>query len=457
MEGAEVDLNAYRNALPAEMRGLVVEPGGDAYGEATTPQNASADQAPGAVLLAARSEHVVAAVRAAAETGVQLVPQATGHGAAGPIGDESVLLSTSRMDGVEIDPVQRIARVGAGATFGQINSAAYRHGLLALAGTAPGVAVVGYTALGGVGWLTRPHGLASASLVGVTVVDGSGREIDSDDDHDEDLIWVFRGGAGAGIATSMELRLYPADELMAGYVLWTIDDADTVLPAWGDALTSLDPALSSALGVLHAPEAPAVPEALQGHRVVHLSAATVGGEAAAASFLHLLQRLPEPAVNTFGPADAERLAQIHIDPPAPVPAIGEGRWLTARAAERVVEILTAAGTQDDAPLAEVELRHVQSPGSDVPGALTTVPGDLLLHATGPAPTPGARAAVLDALDQVRAAIDPVDTGFSASAFRDGRPSGNEALPAAVLRRADEIRRTVDPDRVIRPARAAGEG
>ena len=390
----QVNLEKYRQALPPETRALAFSPGADEYDTATTPRNTTAAQTPAAVLLASRAEHVAAAVQAAARTGFTIAPQATGHGAAGDLDGEVILLDTSGMNHVEIDADRRVARVGAGATFGQINAAAYRHGLLAPGGTAPDVAVVGYTALGGVGWLTRPHGLASASLRSVDVVDGLGQAVHADDEQHEDLVWVFRGGGGAGIATTMELALYPADELRAGYLLWPVEHATAVLPTWGRALATFHPALATGISVLHAPDAPTVPEPLRGKPVVHLCAATVAGPAGEDSLRRLLATLPTPAIDTFGPADADRLAMIHLDPPAPVPAIGEGRWLTDGAAGRVFEILTAAGTGTDSPLAEVELRHVAAPASSVPGALTSVPGNLLLHATGPVPKPEARHAVL---------------------------------------------------------------
>lgn len=60
---------------------------------------------------------VRAAVRDAAAHGRSVAVRATGHGLPGPV-EGGVLVDTRRMDTVEIDPVRRTARIGAGANWG---------------------------------------------------------------------------------------------------------------------------------------------------------------------------------------------------------------------------------------------------------------------------------------------------------------------------------------------------
>ena len=434
--------------MVSHLPGRAFAPGTAEYVRATTPRNATARQRPVAVVTARSADDVAGCLLAAAEAGLRVVVQATGHGAAGDIGVDSLLLDTSRLNAIEVDPDRRVVRAGAGATFGAIDAIAFRHGLLAPGGTAPDVGITGYTTQGGMGWLTRPHGLASAALLSVDVVDGSGQQLHADDEHYADVLWAYRGGGGVGIATAMELRLFPAQDLYAGYALWAAEHASTVIPAWGQTLSRFDPALTSAIGLLHAPDAPSVPESLRGRPVVHLSAATVGGEPAMQTLREMLSTLTPPAIDTIGPCDAARLSTIHLDPPAPVPALGEGRWLTASAGALALDVLTAAGTAPDGPLGEVELRHVAATPSDTPGAETTCRGEILLHATGAAPDGKSRQRVESALLTVLAAARPVDTGRSAAAFRDGQASAPDALPAEVRERLAEIRRRVDPSGVI---------
>src|SRR5262249_57535284 len=107
--------------------------------------------------LAASAEDVVETVRFAADNGLRVAPQGTGHNA-GPLGDLSgtVLLKTSRMRGVEIDPEARLARVEAGVLWIEVVEAAAEHGLAPLAGSSPDVGVVGSTLGGGVSSLSPP-------------------------------------------------------------------------------------------------------------------------------------------------------------------------------------------------------------------------------------------------------------------------------------------------------------
>ena len=159
-------------SLPA---GTVYRPGTDQYATSTSPDNSSFPQRPDAVVRPRTADDVAAVVTLARALGLRVGVQATGHGAGSPLGGGLVLVDTSALDAVSIDPKTRTARVGAGVTWSRVQAQAETHHLLALSGTSPTVGVCGYTFNGGVGWLARPFGLASASLRAVEYVDGVGR------------------------------------------------------------------------------------------------------------------------------------------------------------------------------------------------------------------------------------------------------------------------------------------
>jgi len=104
-----------------------------------------------------------------AELGLTVAGQATGHNAA-PMGDlgGTILLSTRRMREVSVDAVTMIARVDAGAIWGDVTPVAGAKGLAALAGSSHDVGIVGYTLGGGISWFARSHGLASSSVTDVS-------------------------------------------------------------------------------------------------------------------------------------------------------------------------------------------------------------------------------------------------------------------------------------------------
>src|SRR5215208_1114104 len=128
------------------VRGRVVLPDDAGWDEARASWNLSVDQRPAAVVEAAGVEDVQAVVRLAAGEGLRVAPQATGHGseALGSL-DQAILLKTSALRGIAVDPEKRAARVGAGALAGDVGAAAAEHGLAPVLGLAPTVGVTGLT------------------------------------------------------------------------------------------------------------------------------------------------------------------------------------------------------------------------------------------------------------------------------------------------------------------------
>src|SRR5580693_6308886 len=185
-----------REALRAAIAGQVFVPGQAGYDQARTAWNLAVDQRPA---------DVVAAVRFARANGMRIAPQGTGHGA-GPLEPlhGAMLLRTTRMRKVRIDPAARTARAEAGAVWADVTVPAGQHGLAALAGSSPDVGVTGYTLGGGLGWLARRYGLAANSVTAVELVTPDGDLVRADAGHEPDLFWAVRGG-GLGVVTELEM------------------------------------------------------------------------------------------------------------------------------------------------------------------------------------------------------------------------------------------------------------
>lgn len=435
---------------------LLSRPGSSAYIAATTPHNSTTAQQPAAVAHPHSAEEVAQAVRWAADRNLGVAVQASGHGAGAPIGPDQVLVDTSGLNEVSIDAAARIAHAGAGTTWFALNSTAQQHGLLGLAGSSPTVAIAGYTFGGGVGWLTRPYGMASSSLLAVDYVDGSGRPRraaeDAPDLVDREALWAFRGGGGVGLATSLTLELVAPQELWASYQLWDITALKPVIEAWSSAMGEVGDALSTSISVLHTPPGSPFPASLQGVPIVHLAFASPAGPGAAAPLLRALRDAPSPALdNSWAPADAARLAQIHLDPPDPLPAVGIGRWLGSTTPQLAGDVLsTAAGP--DSPVSMIELRNVGNSAPARDGAMTTVPGPFLLHAVGLAADPSSRAATEQGIERVCTAAQPADVGLAAASFAEGRAEVVDGLQPVARHRLAEVRLAVDPDRRVAPSR-----
>src|SRR5438105_7070257 len=116
--------------LQAGLDGEIVTPSDESWDEARQAWNLAVDQRPAAVVYAESADDVVATIDFARERGLRVAPQGTGHNAAplGPL-EDTVLLKTSRMRLVEIDPDNRTARVEAGVLWLEVADAAAEHGL----------------------------------------------------------------------------------------------------------------------------------------------------------------------------------------------------------------------------------------------------------------------------------------------------------------------------------------
>ena len=190
--------------LRAGLRGTAYAAGEDGYDEACRAWNLNAHQEPALVVMAEGAADVMAAVRFARELGLGVGVMATGHGVGAPC-DGGVLVNTSRMRGVRVDPVARTARVEAGALWTDVIPEAQAHGLAGLVGSASHVAVVGYTMGGGFGWLGRRYGLNASGVTEADVVTAEGELLRVSAEEHPDLFWGLGGGGGNfGIVTSLE-------------------------------------------------------------------------------------------------------------------------------------------------------------------------------------------------------------------------------------------------------------
>ena len=107
-------------------------------------------------------------------------------------------------------------------------------------GSAAQVGVVGYTLGGGLGWLSRLHGLAANSVLAAEVVTADGELVRADRDNEPDLFWALRGGGGSfGVVTALEFSLYPLTEAYAGMIAWPAERGAEVIQAYLDWIREL--------------------------------------------------------------------------------------------------------------------------------------------------------------------------------------------------------------------------
>ena len=200
---------SHLHDLRARLCGTALALGDDGYHAARAAWNLNAVHRPAVVVLAEDAFDIRTAVRFATEGGLGVGVMATGHGTGVPC-DGGLLVNTSRMRRVRVDPDRRVVRVEAGAVWDDVVPVAAVHGLAGLPGSSTKTGVVGYTLGGGFGWLGRRYGLAVHSVTRAEVVTADGELVTASPDEHPDLFWGITGGTGnLGVVASLEFGLHP--------------------------------------------------------------------------------------------------------------------------------------------------------------------------------------------------------------------------------------------------------
>lgn len=225
LTAAAASIGQIVHMLESQVRGAVHVPGDEGY----ESQREGFRGSPAIVVEADNASDVQATVLAAREHNLSLTVLSTGHGTLLP-NDGGVLLKTSGMAQVLIDPDRMVAHVGPGVRWSEVIAAAEPFGLAPLSGDTPSVGVAGYTLGGGFSWLSRKYGFAADSLLKAELVTADGRVITADAKRTPDLFWAIRGGSGNfGVVTALEFRLYRVPTVYAGTAVFPIERAQAAL------------------------------------------------------------------------------------------------------------------------------------------------------------------------------------------------------------------------------------
>ena len=444
------------------IKGRVATPADPDWDEARAAWNLALDQRPAAVALVESADDVAATIAFAAGAGLRVAGQGTGHGAAALPGlEDTVLIKTERMRGVEVDPEARTARVEAGVLSVELGEAAGAHGLVSMPGSSPDVGVIGYTVGGGLSWLGRKHGFACNRVRGIELVTAAGEARSVDAENGADLFWALRGGGGGyAIVTALHVDLIEAREVFAGAVLYPAALGADAVRAYRDWAREAPEEVTSAVRFLTPPPIPDVPEPLRGTPMLTIDGACLGtreeGEAAFAP----LRALGEPIMDTFEWMPAAGLSHIHMDPENPVPGLGEGGLVRELSDEAIDAFVGLAGPDSGSPLLLSELRHVGGALSRAPegaGALARLDAEFVLYSVGMLASPAAGEAISGHLERIGETMRPFAAEGSYFNFTE-RPCGVDSiLPADVCSRLEEVKRAWDPENRIVANHGVGTG
>jgi FAD/FMN-containing dehydrogenase len=258
--------NALLDALREGTRGTVTGPDDPGYDEARKVRNGMADRRPAVIVQPVNAGDVMTAVRFAADNDLTVAVRGGGHSVPGfGTCDDGVVVDLSAMRGVRVDPRSSSAQVSGGATWGDLNEAAYPFGLATTGGIISTTGVGGLTLGGGIGYLARKLGLALDNLVSADVVVGDGSFHVASEDDDADLFWAIRGGGGNfGVVTSFEFRLSPVKDIYGGPMFYEVDDAGDLLRFYREFIADAPEEFGGFPAYQIAPPLPFIPEERHG-------------------------------------------------------------------------------------------------------------------------------------------------------------------------------------------------
>ena len=443
--------------LRARLRGALLRPGEEGYDEARAAWNLNAHQRPAVVVMAEDAGDVRAAVRFARDLEHGVGVMTTGHGVGAP-SDGGLLVNTSLMRGVRVDPVSLTARVEAGALWKDVIPEAQAHGLAGLAGSAPHVGVVGYTMGGGFGWLGRKYGLNSASVTEADVVTAGGELLRLSADENADLFWGLKGGGGNfGIVTSLEFRLYPLTTVYGGAVFYPVEKAREVLDLYASWSAGLPDEMTTAVAFMNVPPLPSLPEPLRGRSVVVVKGCYCGEKPVDGEemFRPVREGLAEHIIDTFGEMPVAAMDAISKDPVDPMGVIQHAEMLSDLSPEAIDTLVRVAGAGSRSPLIMVEIRQLGGALARTPEHLNPMgSGDarFSMNAIGATFTPEMGEGVKAHIARLVEATRPYQTGETFVNFMEVDPAEDRvraAYPSEDWKRLVALKGEHDPENLFR--------
>jgi FAD/FMN-containing dehydrogenase len=289
-------------ALADSLRGTLVDPNDSAYDEARRLYNAMIDKRPALIARCADVADVIACVRFAAAEGVELAIRGGGHngGGLGSV-DDGLVIDLSQLRGVRVDPGTRTVIVAGGTTLGEVDHATHPFGLAVPAGIISTTGVGGLTLGGGLGHLTRKYGLSIDNLIGADVVLADGSLVRVSESEHDDLFWALRGGGGNfGVVTSFTFQARPVSTVIAGPMLWPLEQAREALALYDAFLADAPDELGGFFAFLTVPPGPPFPEELHLQKMCGVVWCHSGSLDEAQAALAPLRRELPPALDGVG-------------------------------------------------------------------------------------------------------------------------------------------------------------
>ena len=360
------------------------------------------------------------------------------------------MLDLRDLTDLQVDATRRIAWAGTGLTAAAYSAGVGAHGLVTGFGDTGSVGIGGITLGGGIGYLTRKHGLTIDNLTAAEIVTADGELRTVDADSEPDLFWAIRGGGGNfGVATRFCFRLQPLERIVGGILILPATAA--LVEAFAAEAHAAPEELSAIANVMTAPPMPFIAPEHHGKLVILALMCFAGSVEPGEKCLARFRALAPPLADLLRP-----MAYHEIFPPDDASyhptAVGRTMFverIDRAAATTVIDCLEAS----DAPLRVAQIRVLG-------GAMARVPADATAFAhrdkpilvnlaafyTGEADRPGRQAWV----DGFAARLDQGAAGAYVNFLNNEGPERvRAAYPGSTGERLRVIKRRYDPENFFR--------
>jgi UDP-N-acetylenolpyruvoylglucosamine reductase len=205
---------------------------------------------PAIIALCENTQGVAEAIAYATKNNLPVAIKSGGHCMEGfSCNNGGMVINLSLLNTIEWINNETI-KVGPGCMLSDLYATILPKGRIMPGGSCGSVGIGGLTLGGGYGLTARKYGLTCDSLIEVTMVDGKGNIINSN--NDPELLWACKGGGNGnfGVITEMKFKTYKAPATMQSFRFrlhkLTTEKVRTLLQKWFEATPKLTPACFSA-------------------------------------------------------------------------------------------------------------------------------------------------------------------------------------------------------------------
>ena len=289
--------------LQLRLQGKLLSPQDSGYDTARKVYNGMIDKHPALIAQCSDVDDVVTMVNYARENNLLLAVKGGGHNGAGSgVCDDGLVIDLSGMKRIEVDADKQTVWVEGGCLLRELDAATHEYGLAVPTGINGTTGVAGLTLGGGLGYLTRHCGLTIDNLLEANMVLADRRVVKASATENPDLFWAIRGGGGNfGIVTSFLFRAHPISTVVAGPMLYELDDAKEIMQWYRAYIKDAPDEINGWFAFLTVPPGPPFPEHLHLKKMCAILWCYSGPVDEADKLLGPIRAVKTPALDLVGP------------------------------------------------------------------------------------------------------------------------------------------------------------